>query len=215
MDQRIRADHWYRLLASVLPLAGRDITLGSINGVLIQRTGDYWVMTATNRYVAGVARTALPADQDSPPDGTRIALRLDVAKDLAAALKRERTRSLAVRIEGDHNNQTLVLPELGRSIAESDYQFPVMMRNFESSFQAPKGDAPHHVIIDPEYVALFATASRLVKSRMVFHFSASWGIGITIGPDFRGIMMPLRPATFGDSWPEPFGDGWAEILEDA
>jgi hypothetical protein len=50
-------------------------------------------------------------------------------------------------------------------------------------------------MVDPQYLTLFAKVPRSKHERMTLHFSGPVKpVLVTIGEDFRGVIMPIRIA---------------------
>jgi hypothetical protein len=71
------------MLDAVLPHAGTDDTLPSLNAVQFEVTAGTFYVVATDRYTIGCARYVIPGD---PPEDARALLTLDEARDMRRVL---------------------------------------------------------------------------------------------------------------------------------
>jgi len=211
MEFEIKTQDLVWLLAATIPLASTNTFLTNFNCVMLRRQGNYLTATASDRYVAGIARRrAAAAGLPAPEPGWSFPLGLKDAKEL---LKLARGRSVDKRALVpfvDHSDGWLEIPMSGRGFREFGLLpgqdrddvggFPavhtLLARNIGQLRQELCGVSG----IDLAKVAQFAPAAKMVwKSCGEYaHWWRTNGAGdlsqwaVRIGDDFIGLVMGVR-----------------------
>lgn len=209
MEFEIKAQDLVWLLAATIPLASTDTFLKNLNCVMLRRQGNYLTATASDRYVAGIARHELDPGLPAPEPGWSFPLGLKDAKELLRLARSRRSDKNARAQFVDHSDGWLEMPLSGRGFRQfgllpgqgrDDVDgFPavhtLLARSIGQLRQEPCGVSG----IDLAKVVQFAPAAKMVwKScggyarwwRTDAGDSGRWAV--RIGDDFIGLVMGVR-----------------------
>ena len=210
VEFEIKAQDLVWLLVATIPLASTNTFLAGLNCVMLRRQGNYLTATASDRYVAGIARRELDPGLPAPEPGWSFPLGLKDAKELLKlARSKHSDKNARARFVG-HGDGWLDMPlscvgfrEFGLSPGQNRDDvagFPavhtVLARNIGQLRQEPCGVSG----IDLVKIAQFAPAARMVwKSCGGYaHWWRTDDAGdagrwvVRIGDDFIGLVMGVR-----------------------
>jgi hypothetical protein len=200
------------LLSSVLPLAAKADRVPALNAVQLRVLGDYLVATATDRYVAGSARTFLAPD-GSTAEWTALVSAADV-KAVLVDVKKLRAPSIVELTVDAPTTLTIGYAGSSRTVRLVDAGYPkvqgIIAAGLASAQKRTKAFG-----LNPEFFGRFAAAAKVDKRLVVdcWMDDHSDRVVITCGDDFVGLIMGCRINIDQDDTSRGrVGIGWDDLL---
>lgn len=211
---KVPAKDLVNLLAAVLPMASTDKFVPMLCAVRLEVRGNYLIATATDRYVAGMARTFISGDGDLTPwvglvDGPDIKAIITEARKIKVG---------AALAELTVANGKLVFGAYGQEIRTArfvDDAYPRVELLFEKALAIQAGRT-RPAGVNPDLVTKFSAIAKSTGQRCIDYWldNKAETIAVTCGDDFIGIIMGIRLTHLaGGARTGRVGYGWDDLLD--
>lgn len=190
-----------RAIVSVMPCAGRDVTMPAINAVHIEWGATEIVCAATDRTVLGEHTVTLLESQCDPArESGAVSVPLDTLKSFLAVVKATRPDAVTLELEG-HEYRGQVEWARG-TIQGIPFGAPGAFPKYRTLFPHRDSFGPiGSMIVDPARIAQLAgpkVRGKFSPLRFDFTPSENFPKPVTVtrlgDEEYRAIVMPIRPA---------------------
>jgi len=183
------------LLAPVIPFADKGDSLPVLQAILLRGHGDYVTALATDRYRLGIQRAKVTA-----PETLHAIVPLTTVRQVLAIFKASRSHDPELTLTFEPHKVTvdttggMDLLDARISFPLLDAEYPKALKTIREAAAVTATEPVGEIGFNPTFLADFRHVATSAEPMVMRIVGANRAAIVSIGEDFRGVIMPTRRA---------------------